>query len=130
MSSPCSWPSKPEESISMSEPAPTTSRSPLVAVILSLFATGLRHVYCGRIVTGLALFLASLLVAPVAVGAAYIGLSLPVMACLVLAILTVLAAYLYSVIDAWRVARQSRGIYELRDFNRPVVYVLFILVAL
>src|SRR5262249_9086948 len=56
--------------LTMNESSPTNGRSPLIAVVLSLFATGLGHVYCGRIVTGLALFLASLLLVPVAVGAA------------------------------------------------------------
>ena len=39
-------------------------RSPLIAVILSLAATGLGQIYCGRIVRGLVMFLGSLLFAP------------------------------------------------------------------
>src|SRR5262245_752797 len=113
----------------MNESSATNARSPLIAVVLSLFATGLGHVYCGRIVTGLVLFLASLLLAPVAVGAALAGLSLFVMLCLALAILAVIGAYLYSVIGSYRLARRLQGAYELRDYNRPGVYALFILVA-
>jgi signal peptidase I len=109
---------------------PGAGRSPLIAVVLSLLATGLGHVYCGRIVPGLALFLASLLVMPVAVAAAFFGLSTPVMICLALAILTVIGAYLYSVIDSFRLARRLQGSFEPRDYNRPLIYVLFILVAL
>ncbi len=40
------------------------ARSPLIAVILSLAATGLGQIYCGRIVRGLVMFLGSLLFAP------------------------------------------------------------------
>lgn len=112
----------------MTEPN-VTGRSPLVAVVLSLLATGLGHVYCGRIVTGLVLFLASLLFAPVTVAAAWAGLSLPVMLGLGLAILTVIGAYLYAVVGAYRAARKTQAPYELHDYNRPIVYVLFILVA-
>lgn len=114
----------------MNESSTSPGRSPLVAVVLSLLATGLGHIYCGRIVPGLVLFLASLLLAPVAIGAALLGLSLPVMICLGLAILTVIGAYVYSVIGAYRLARKLQGHYEPRDYNRGVVYVLFILVAL
>src|SRR5882724_12572864 len=114
----------------MSESIATSRRSPFIAVVLSLLATGLGHIYCGRTVTGLVLFLASFLVAPVALGAAVLGLSMPVMLCLALAILTVVGAYLYSVIGSCFVARRCPDNYQLRDYNRPLVYVLFILVAM
>jgi signal peptidase I len=114
----------------MNESSTNTGRSPLVALVLSLLATGLGHIYCGRIVPGLLLFLASFLLAPAALGAALLGLSMPVMVCLGLAILTVMGAYLYSIIGAYRLARKLQGHYEPRDYNRGVVYALFILVAL
>ena len=62
--------------MSTSQPA---GRSPLLAVVLSLFCTGLGHVYCGRIVTGLVLFLAFLLFAPAVVLAALLGPGTPVL---------------------------------------------------
>ena len=114
----------------MSIPTETTSRSPLVAVVLSLFATGLGHIYCGRIVPGLVLFLMSLLLAPVAVAAAFLGLSMPVMIGLGLAITAVIAAYLFSVVDSFRVARRLRTGFEAREYNRAAVYVPILLVAL
>src|SRR5262249_16634207 len=114
----------------MSEPVTTSRRSPFVAVVLSLFATGLGHIYCGRTVTGLVLFLVSFLVAPVAFAAAMMGLSMLAMFCLAVAILTVIGPHLYSVIGYCLVARRCQGVYQLRDYNRPIVYVLFILVAL
>jgi signal peptidase I len=114
----------------MSESSNTTRRSPLVAVILSLLATGLGHIYCGRIVAGLALFFASFLLAPAALAAALAGLSLPVMAGLALAIAIVIGAYVVSIIGSYWTARKLQRAYEPRDYNRPIVYVLFILVAL
>jgi signal peptidase I len=110
-------------------PSASARRSPLVAVVLSLLATGLGHIYCGRIVPGLVLFLASLLFAPVAVTAALLGLSMPVMLVLALAMVTVIGAYLYAVIDSWRTAR-TLATFEPRDFNRPLVYALFLIVSL
>jgi signal peptidase I len=113
----------------MSEPSPITDRKPWLAVALSLFATGLGQIYCGRIVTGLVLFLVSLLITPVAVAAALIGLTTPVMIGLLLAILTVIGAYLFSVVNAYVVARKVKDHFELREYNRPLVYALFIVVA-
>src|SRR5207244_1723254 len=114
----------------MSEPSNTTSRSPFIAVLLSLLATGLGHIYCGRIVAGLVLFFSSFLLAPAALAAAFAGLSLPVMGGLGLAIAIVIGAYVYSIIGSYRAARRVQETYEPRDYNRPIVYVLFILVAL
>src|SRR5262245_22211617 len=114
----------------MTESPATTSRNPLVAVVLSLLATGLGHIYCGQIVAGLLLFFASFLLAPAALAAALARLSLPVMAGLALAIAVVIGAYVYSVVGSYRAARKLQGAYELRDYNRPIVYVLFILMAL
>jgi signal peptidase I len=111
-------------------PTADNARIPLVAVVLSLLATGLGHVYCGRIARGLVLFLASLLLAPVAVGAALAGLTTPVMIFLALAIVTVIGAYLFSVVDSFRVARKLQSDFEPRDYNRPAIYVLFIFIAL
>ena len=58
----------------MNEPSPT-GRRPWVALVLSLFSTGLGHLYCGRIGTGLAFFFGFLLVAPLAVLIAWFGAS-------------------------------------------------------
>ena len=106
-----------------------TGRRPWMAVVLSLLSTGLGHIYCGRVVTGLVLFLASLLFAPSAVLAANLSPSLPVLLGLLLCFAGVLAVYVYSVVDAWRVARRLRHHYEPKEYNRGVVYALFILVG-
>jgi signal peptidase I len=67
------------------------ARSPLIAVALSLAATGLGQIYCGRIVRGLVIFLSSLLFAPATVVAALLPPATVVLVGLILALLTVLA---------------------------------------
>jgi signal peptidase I len=106
------------------------ARSPLVAVILSLAATGLGQIYCGRIVRGLVMFLGSLLFAPVIVVAALMPPSTGVLVGLILALLAVLGVYVFAVVDAFRLARRGRDHYQPKDYNHPLVYALFILVGL
>lgn len=106
------------------------ARSPLVAVILSLLATGLGQIYCGRIVRGLVLFLGSLLFTPAILTAALLPPSTAVLVGLGLALLAVLSVYVFAVVDAFLLARHGRHDFQPQDYNRPLVYALFILVGL
>jgi signal peptidase I len=106
------------------------ARSPWVAVLLSLAATGLGQIYCGRIVRGLVLFLGSSLFGPVIVLAALLPPSTAVLVGLFLALGMVLGIYVFAIVDAYREARRCRDHYELKEYNRPIVYALFILVGL
>ena len=106
------------------------ARSPLIAVILSLAATGLGQIYCGRIVRGLVIFLGSLLFAPAVVVAALLPPATVVLVGLILALLTVLGVYVFAVVDAFRLARRGRDLFQSMDYNHPLVYALFILVGL
>jgi signal peptidase I len=112
----------------MSQTSPTR-RQPWVALVLSLFCTGLGHTYCGRIVTGLVLFLAFLLFAPAIVLAAFLSPSTTVLIGILLAVLAALGIILFAAGDAYRVARQASETYERREYNQPIVYALFILVG-
>jgi signal peptidase I len=105
-----------------------TGRNPLAAVVLSLFAPGLGHIYGGQIGRGFALFLAPLLFGPVVAGAAFLKPSTIVLIGLLLMAAAVIGVYLYALLDAYRLARQCRD--PLRDYNRPIVYAVFILVWL
>jgi signal peptidase I len=107
-----------------------SARSPLIAVILSLAATGLGQIYCGRIVRGLVMFLGSLLFAPAIVVAALLPPATVVLVGLILALLTVLGVYVFAVVDAFRLARRGRDLFRSMDYNHPLVYALFILVGL
>jgi signal peptidase I len=104
-------------------------RKPWVAVVFSLLATGLGHIYCGRIVPGLALFLASSLFAPLAIMASHLEPSTPVLVVLIASALTVVGVYLYAVAHAFALARRLGNDYVPRDYNRGFLYVLFILVG-
>jgi signal peptidase I len=106
-----------------------TARKPWIAVVLSLFCTGLGHIYSGRIVTGLILFLVSLLFAPVAVLVAYLGSSTTILIGLVMAALAVVAVYLFAVVDAFRAALKAGDGFRLRDYNRGIIYLLFVVVG-
>jgi signal peptidase I len=102
----------------------------LIAAMLSLAATGLGQIYCGRIGRGLVMFLGSLLFAPAIVVAALAPPGTTVLVGLILALLTVLGVYIFAVVDALRLARRERDHFHSMDYNRPLVYSLFILVGL
>ena len=107
-----------------------SARSPLLAVILSLAATGLGQIYCGRIVRGLVMFLGSLLFAPVVVAAALLPPATVVLVGLILVLMAVLGVYVFAVVDAFRLARRGPDPFQPKDYNSPLVYALFILVGL
>jgi signal peptidase I len=113
----------------MSTP-PTFGREPWLAVVLSLLAPGLGHLYSGRLVPGLALFLVSLLFVPLVVVAALLEPSTAVLVGLLTAGLAVIGVYLYAAAGAYRAARRQREHYEPREYNRPALYVLFALVGI
>src|SRR3954453_21616486 len=98
--------------------------------MLSLAATGLGQIYCGRIVRGLVMFLGSLLFAPAIVTAALLPPATVVLVGLILALLTVLGVYVFAVVDAFRLAHRGRDHFQPKDYNHPLVYALFILVGL
>jgi len=109
--------------------AAMNGRKPWIALVFSLLATGLGHIYCGRIVQGLVLFLASFLVAPLALGASLLEPSTPLLAGLMVSAASVIGLYLFAVAHAFVLARRLRNDYVLRDCNSGFLYALFILVG-
>jgi signal peptidase I len=105
-------------------------RIPWTAAVLSLFCTGLGHLYCGRIVRGMGLFLGSLVFAPAAVIAAWLGSAPAILAAIPAALVCYLGVLLLAVADSWRLARQAGTEYVLRDYNNRVVYAAFIVIGL
>jgi signal peptidase I len=105
-------------------------RKPWVAAVLALLAPGLGYVYAGRIVNGLVLFFAYLASAPLLVLAAAVEPSTAVLLLMIGVVVGVIVLDLYGVIDSWRVARRVGPDYVLRDYNRPVVYFLFLAAGL
>jgi signal peptidase I len=76
------------------------------------------------------MFLGSLLFAPMIVVAALLPPSTIVLVGLIFALLAVLGVYVYAVVDAFHLARRSGDHFQPMDYNRPLVYALFVLVGL
>jgi signal peptidase I len=107
-----------------------SDRSPVWAVILSVAATGLGHIYCGRLLKGLVLFFAGFAFAPIIVMTARNAASVSMLALVGLSLLLLLGIFVYAAIDAAVLARRTGRGYQLKEYNRWYVYLLFIVVAL
>jgi signal peptidase I len=105
-------------------------RSPVWAVILSVAATGLGHIYCGRLIKGLILFFAAFAFAPIIVLTAHNASSPLMLAVIGASLLLLLGIFVYAAIDAGMLARKTDRNYQLKEYNRWYVYLLFIVVAL
>jgi signal peptidase I len=108
----------------------TSRRVPWVAIALSFLAAGVGHVYCGRIAKGLPLYFAWLIVPIFALIAAMMKPTALGLTMLIIPVIVVFAVYLYAATDAWGIALRSGAEYSLKEFNRPMVYWLMILVQL
>src|SRR3954452_7300357 len=95
------------------------ARSPWVAALLSLFCAGLGHLYAGRLVAGLVLFLASLLFVPLTLLAAWLEPAPAVVAGLLAAAAAVVVLSLYSAAGAFVAARRTTA-FQPREYNRPL----------
>lgn len=105
------------------------ARKPSVAILLSMAATGLGHIYCGRPTKGLILFFISFAFAPIMVRAAQSAASTGVLLMVVGSIVLMLAVFFYAVVDAGLLARRTGPDYEPREYNRWYLYLLMIAVA-
>ncbi len=105
-------------------------RSPVWAVILSVAATGLGHIYCGRMVKGLILFFVGFAFAPIIVLTAQNAASALVLGLVGGSLLLLFVIFIYAVIDAGLLARRIGRGYQIKDYNRWYVYLLFIVVGL
>jgi signal peptidase I len=109
--------------------APSAPRSPWIAALLSLFCTGLGHLYAGRLVTGLALFLASLLFVPLVLLAACLEPTTTVLVGLLSAAAAVVLLYPLSAVGAFLAARRAPAPFQPGEYHRPLLYALFVLVG-
>ena len=106
----------------------SSKRKPLAACLLSLAATGLGHIYCGRLVKGLILFFASIAFGPIIVAAANSAASTLMMAIVIGSLVLLFVISVYAVIDSGLLARKLTT-YQLKEYNRSYLYVLLIVVA-
>jgi signal peptidase I len=102
-------------------------RFPWVALVLSFLASGVGHIYCGRIVRGLFLYSARFLLPLLCIIAAFVRPSNGVFLGLILlpAVATALI-FFYSAIEAFAIARQTAPDYELKQFNRASFYAVLV----
>lgn len=102
-------------------------RFPWAALALSFLSSGVGHLYCGRIVTGLFLYSARILLPLLCAIAAFTQPSNGVLLGLILlpAAATVIV-YLYAAIDAYAIARRAGSNYELKEYNRASLYWLLV----
>ena len=100
-------------------------RQPWIAVMLSFVVPGLGHLYCGKIVRGLVLtfilaILSNLIWASIVL---FSPLKTYVFGMLLI-MLSVLSLTL--AIDCYLIARRTKLDYELKDYNRAVVYIIWV----
>lgn len=107
----------------------TVKRSPLLAGLLSLAATGLGHIYCGKIEKGLVLFFISFAFAPVIVTAMETMSSPYSLVAVILSILVLVSVFAYAVVDSVMTARKTAASYKLKEYNRWYIYLLLIVVS-
>jgi signal peptidase I len=108
----------------------TRLRRPLYAALLSLGCTGLGHVYCGRIVRGATLLVLSLLLGPVIAILMQLPASGTTPLLIWASICMIPLISLFAVIDSIVIAARAGSDYVLRDYNRPILYVLLLVVGL
>lgn len=101
-------------------------RKPWLAVVLTLLCPGLGHLYCGRIVACLVFFLLSLAMVPAAVAAVLAPPSDLVLGVFLVCVLGMVVLAPWAVVDAWRSARRAPREFVPREYQRPVIYLLFI----
>ena len=105
------------------------ARKPWLAVLLSVAATGLGHIYCGRLVKGVTLFFVSFAFAPIMVGAAQHAAATTMLVFMIVSLIGMFAVFVYAAIDAGLLARRTHSHYSLKDYNRWYLYLIMIVVA-
>ncbi|MFH1155682.1 MAG: signal peptidase I [Pseudomonadota bacterium] len=106
-----------------------SKRSPLLAAILSFAATGLGHIYCGKIEKGLVLFFISFAFAPVIVTAMETMSSPYSLMAVILSVLVLVSVFVYAIVDSAITARKTATGYRLKEYNRWYIYLLLIVVS-
>ena len=109
----------------------SSDRYPWAALALSFLASGVGHMYSGRIVQGLFLYGARFLLPLLCIIAAVMGPSGGTLFFLILApAAALIAIYFYAPIDAYAIAKRAGSNYELKDYNRSSLYWLLIAMQL
>jgi signal peptidase I len=101
----------------------TSPRYPWVALVLSFLASGVGHIYCGRIARGFVLYSTRLLLPLLCVIAAFARPSYGVFfGLLLLPAAATLLIFFYSAMDAYVIAQRAAPDYELKRYNTARLY--------
>lgn len=109
--------------------SPSRVRSPLAAGLLSVAAPGLGHIYCGQLVKGLVLFFVSFAFAPIIVAIAHNAASTAMLVAVMASFIVMLAIIVYAVVNAAMTAKRIGAHYQPKEYNRGLIYLLFIVVS-
>ena len=104
-------------------------RVPFLALLLSIAATGLGHIYCGKLAKGLFLFFISFAFAPIIANSMENISSIFSLMAVIGSIIILISVFLYAVVDSYLLAKQVGRGYALKEYNRWYVYLLFIVVS-
>ena len=106
-------------------------RFPWVALALSFLSSGVGHIYSGRIVKGLVLYSARLLLPVLCIIAAFTQPSNGALIGLILlpAIATVMI-FFFAPIDAWAIAKRTEPEYKPKEYNRASLYWLLVVLQI
>ncbi len=104
-------------------------RRPLSAFFLSMAATGLGHIYCGKLAKGLTLFFVSFAFAPIVATLMKSASSAIALGAVIVSIGVLVFVFVYAAIDSIMIARKMGHEYQLREYNRWYIYLLFIIVS-
>jgi signal peptidase I len=103
-------------------------RKPLVAAFLSFIAFGLGYVYCGKIVKGFVIAFIGAIILPVisyGIVAGFSQVNIEMLNAILVLSLISLLIWIAVIIDSFFIARKSKPDYELKEYNRWYVYVIF-----
>lgn len=106
----------------------TRRRHPKAAVLLSLLAPGLGHLYCGQAARGLVLVVLGVTLGPLGLFG-FVPVSSAFRTAALAAFFAFTALWIWAMRDAARAARRIGDGYVLKDYNRWTVYALLAFLA-
>lgn len=109
----------------------TYPRKPFMALLLSLPAPGLGHIYCGKLAKGMIIFFLSFAFVPILIVTALGSKSSKLLIYVAIgSLLFRVILSLYAIIDSFLTAKRLGQDYHLKEYNRWFIYILFIMVSM
>jgi len=101
-----------------------------IALLLSVLAPGLGHIYCGKPAKGLVLLFLGFVFVPIMLFCPQNVSSAFILTAILASIIILIAVFFYAVVDAWFLARRIDERYEVKKYNPWYLYVLVIIISL